>query len=248
MAERDIFKSYDYKIERLVGWYKKLNAVISYPDGMTTSLGIVYWGREGIYAELEKAVPRLKAEGLGTFSRLLEAVATPGRMQKASERTGVSPGLLKVLKHDLGLWLPKAVPLEQIDSLQVHARYFKPLAAAGIQNQLQLLSSARTPPERKALARQTGIPIRTLAEMVKWCDLHRLGSNLKYIRTRIYHDMGWDTWQKWADSKAEEIMRHFAGYTRRKGLDAARLTPGPKEVRNGIEWAKLHLKLFAVEW
>jgi hypothetical protein len=84
-------------------------------------------------------------------------------------------------------------------------------------------------------------------EITRICDLYRTGANLKHLRAPIYYAMGLDTWQKWAETSSEEIISRFAEYTRQHHLEE-RLVPFPKEVRNGIEWAKLHLSLFAVSW
>jgi hypothetical protein len=51
-----------------------MNEPIRYPDGMVTSLGIVYWGREEHAAELESAIPALRAADFHHIRELLETV------------------------------------------------------------------------------------------------------------------------------------------------------------------------------
>ena len=245
---RGILDSYDLNIDELIEFYRKLNEPITFPDGMVTSLGIIYWGREEHIASLESAIPRLKAEGIQRFSELLETIKTPGRMKKLAQCTGVSQEILRILKHDIELWLPKPVSLREIEPIQKYAEYFDRLAFLGITDQLQMISSAQTLQARESLSQQTSIPLEVIVEIVKCCDIYRTGSNLKHIRTRIYYDMGLDTWQKWANSTSEEIIEMFTEYIKQHDLEAVRLIPWPKEVRNGIEWAMLHLNIFAVEW
>jgi hypothetical protein len=60
--------------------------------------------------------------------------------------------------------------------------------------------------------------------------------------------MGWDTWQRWTESTSEQVIKAFAAYIQSQGLASERLVPWPKEVRNSIEWAKMHLQIFEVEW
>jgi len=248
MALNRILDSYDLRVDELPEFYRKLNEPIHFADGMVTSLGIVYWGKAEHTAELGSALPALKAAGIGRFRELLEAVRTPGRMQKFGQSTGISAGLLRVLKHDLSLWLPKPVPLQAIDLLQVQAVYWASLARAGIGDQLQMISACQTPQMRASLARQAGIPPDALAEIARCCDMYRMGTNLSHIRARIYYQMGLDTWQKWASSTSEEIIGRFTEHLQQQGLEEVRLIPWPKEVRNGIAWARLHLSIFAVVW
>lgn len=245
---RDILDSYDLDIDGFVEFYRKLNEPIAFPDGMVTSLGIVYWGRDEHIPSLASAIPRLKEEGIQRFRELLEAIRTPGRMKKFSQRTGLSQALLRVLKHDIELWLPKPVSLSALEPIQKYSGYLDTLAAEGVGNQLQMISRGQSSQSRQALSKQTGIPLEVIEEIVRCCDVYRMGSNLTHIRARIYYDMGLDTWQKWADSTSEEIIAAFAEYVESHGLEAVRLVPWPKEVRNGIEWAKHHLSVYAVEW
>lgn len=243
----DIFAAYDLDIDSLGEFYRKLNEKITFADGMTTSLGILYWGGEEHIPALISAVPQLKAAGPHRFSELWEAVRTPGRLKKFARQTGLSPQLLRILQHDIELWLPKAVSLADLEPFQ-QPGYLEKFAALDISNQLQVISRGQTGPDRARLAQQTAISVETIVELVKYCDIYRLGSNLSHIRTRIYYAMGLDTWQKWASLTSEVIIAMFADYIRQHELEADRMVPWPKEVRNGIEWAKYHLSIFEVEW
>ena len=243
-----LLDSYDLSLDELPGFYRQLNEPVRFADGMVTSLGIVYWGRDQPTAELGSAIPAMQAAGIHRFRQLLEAVRTPGRRQKFAHSTGISPALLRVLKHDIELWLPKPVPLEAIDVLQKYTACWEPLARAGICDQIQLISACQTPQAREGLSRQVGIPLEALAEIARGCDMYRMGDNLSHIRARLYYEMGLDTWQKWADSTSEAIIQRFTDYIQEQGLETVRLIPWPKEVRNGIEWARMHLRVYAVAW
>jgi hypothetical protein len=245
---QDILEAYDLSVDNLIEAYQKLNEPIVFQDGMVTSLGIVYWGKEEHMPALRNAIPCLKAEGIHRFRALREAIRTPGRMKLLSQQTGISPDVLRILKHDLELWFPKPVPLSEMELIQNYSIHLDTLVRAGIENQLQLIARAQLPQSRKLLSKQMDIPLEMLEEIVKCCDIYRMGSNLKHIRTRIYYEMGLDTWQKWACSTSEEIIESFTEHIQLNGLETVRLVPWPKEVRNGIEWAKHHLSIFAVKW
>ena len=244
----EILKAYDLPVEQLVPFYRRLNRSISYPDGMVTSLGIIYWGRDEHLAEMERAVPKLVENGLSRFSVVYQATRTPASAKKLSERTGISPALLRILKHDIELWLPTAVPLSQLAPFQKGPDALSALARNGLSDQLTVISAGQTPTQRQALAQRTGLEAGTVDEVVRLCDFYRTGKNLEHIRARIYYAMGLDTWQKWAEGTAENIIARFTKYVQDNGLENERLVPWPKEVRNGIEWAKMHLEIYAVQW
>jgi hypothetical protein len=106
------FEAYNLELSQLVQFYQKLNQPITYSDGMTTSLGIVYWGRDEHLPELELAIPIIREAGPNRFHDLLESIRTPTRAREFAETTGISTSLLRILKHDIAMWLPISVPLE----------------------------------------------------------------------------------------------------------------------------------------
>jgi hypothetical protein len=100
----DIFAAYNLDIDDLGEFYRKLNEKITFADGMVTSLGIIYWGRDDYIPALSGAIPQIKAEGIHRFSELQDALRTPGRLKKFAQQTGLSPQILRILQHDLDLW------------------------------------------------------------------------------------------------------------------------------------------------
>ena len=243
-----VLQAYDLPVEKLPEFYRRLNQPIIYPDGMVTSLGIIYWGREEHLAEIDRAIPKLVELGLTRFSAVLQAIRTPTSAKKLSERTGIPPAVLRILKHDIELWLPTAVPLSQLAPFQKGPDALSALARNGLSDQLTVISAGQTPVQRQALAQRTGLEAGTVDEVVRLCDFYRTGKNLEHIRAKIYYAMGLDTWQKWAEGTAEDIIARFTRYIEEHHLVEERLVPWPKEVRNGIEWAKLHLEIYAVQW
>ena len=113
-----IFDAYDLHVDSMVEFYQRINKLITYPDGMTTSLGLIYWGRDEHLAEIERAIPRLIENGMPRFNDVLQAIRTPTRSKKLSEQAGIPKEILRILKHDIELWLPKSVSLDQIEWFQ----------------------------------------------------------------------------------------------------------------------------------
>jgi len=243
-----IFEAYNLPVDRMGGFYQRLNQVITYPDGMRTSLGIIYWGKDKHLGDIQRVMPRLIENGKPRFYDVLEAIKTPQRSLQFSEQTGISKEILRIIKHDFELWLPEAVSLDQMKWFQDHPDTSSRLSQIGLDDQLAVISAGQTPAQREQIVLQTNLEAATVAEIVKLCDFYRTGKNLKHIRAKIYYDMGMDTWQKWAEGNSETIIPRFTEYIQEIHLDGERLIPWPKEVRNGIEWAKLHLEIFSVQW
>jgi hypothetical protein len=243
-----IFEAYNFPVNRMAAFYQRLSQVITYPDGMRTSLGIIYWGKDEHLEEIQQAIPRLIENGMPRFNDVLHAIKTPQRSLEFSEQTRIPKEILRILKHDFELWLPEAVSLDQMKWFQDHPDTSCRLSQIGLDDQLTVISAGQTPAQREQIALQTNLEAATVAEIVKLCDSYRTGRNLKHIRAKIYYDMGMDTWQKWAEGNSETIIARFTEYIQEYHLEGERLTPWPKEVRNGIEWAKLHLEIFSVQW
>ena len=243
-----VLQAYDLPVEKLPEFYRRLNQPIIYPDGMLTSLGIIYWGRAEHLSGIEEAIPKLVELGLTRLSAVLQAIRTPASAKKLSERTGIPPAVLRILKHDIEQWLPVAVPLSQFEWFQSNLDVLTALARLGLSDQLAVISAGQSPVQRQALAQQIGLGAGTVDEFVRLCDYYRTGKNLDHLRAKIYYAMGLDTWQKWAEGTSESIIARFTRYIREHQLAEERLVPWPKEVRNGIEWAKMHLEIYAILW
>lgn len=243
-----LMEAYDLPVEGLVPFYQRLNQPIAYPDGMLISLGIIYWGRDEHLAAIEKSIPLLVENSLFRFTAVLKTIKTPAGAQKLAAKTGIPLAILRILKHDFELWLPQAVPLSQFAWFNNNPQALDALARIGLTDQLAVISAGQTPVQRQAVAQQSGLDAVSVAEGVRLCDFYRSGKNLEHIRAKIYYAMGLDTWQKWAEVTAEDVIALFTRYVKENNLASERLVPWTKEVRNGIEWARRHLEIFAVEW
>jgi hypothetical protein len=244
----DILRCYDLPLDQLGDLYRRLHTDITYPDGIVTNLATIYWGHEDLIRQNAGLITQLGEMGITRCSELLESIRTPGRMKKVSEQTGAAPDVPRCLRHDIERWLPKPTDLAEYDLVQRNPGYLASLRGVGINTQLDMLNSGRTPQDRERLARDTGIPVPEITEMVKLCDCCRTGGSLTHIRAKIYYDMGLDTLQKRAAQTAESTIAMFTEYIEQHHLSADRLVPWPREVWHGIEWAKLHLSIFTIEW
>jgi hypothetical protein len=116
------------------------------------------------------------------------------------------------------------------------------LEMMGIITVEHMLEAGKTPGGRQKLARQTGIPLGSVLELVKLSDLSRLGA-IKSVRARLYYDAGLDTPDKFTQWDVEGLRKMLIEFVKRTGFDG--IAPLPKELRNAIETAK---KLPRVVW
>jgi hypothetical protein len=108
------------------------------------------------------------------------------------------------------------------------------LEALYIENIDQLLDAGRTPKLREELAEKTGIPLEGILELVKLCDLARLGA-VRTVRARLYHDAGLipKTIAAWEPEKLHAMLVDWVEQNNFDGI-----APLPKEVQHLVEDAR----------
>lgn len=129
----------------------------------------------------------------------------------------------------------KRTPFPLNEFRGVEPEYIEKLAVAGIRNVSQMLQAGRTPQDRLALAKKTGVPLEAILEYVKLSDLARV-PGLKGIRARLYYDAGVDTLKKLAGWDPEELRATLIGFVKRTGFYG--IAPLPKEARSAVTTAK----------
>ncbi len=137
----------------------------------------------------------------------------------------------------------KQNPFKLRDFLGVNPDYITRMAAVGIKTTAQMLSAGQTASDRTNLARQVGIPMEAVLELIKLSDLARL-PGVKGIRARLYYAAGVDTVEKLAGFEPEALLAITAEFVRATGF--AGLPPLPKEVSSTIANARKLPKL--VDW
>ena len=116
----------------------------------------------------------------------------------------------------------------------VNPDHIATLDALYIENKDQLIDAARTPQLRAELAQKTGIPPEGIMELVKLCDLARLGA-VRTVRARLYHDAGL-TPEIIATWEPEELRAVLVQWLEENNFDG--IAPTPKEVEHLVEDAK----------
>jgi hypothetical protein len=127
----------------------------------------------------------------------------------------------------------RSFPLKDLRG--VHLDDITRLEVIGISNAEQMLAAGRSPADREALARRTGIALQAILEYVKLSDLSRI-PGLKTVRARLYYDGGFDTLDKIAASDPEDLRAALASFVERTGFGG--IAPLPKEVRSTVAAAR----------
>ena len=128
----------------------------------------------------------------------------------------------------------KRKPFMIKDFRGVNPDHIEKLRSLYIENIDQLLDEGRTPRLRQELAKKTGIPPEGILELVKLCDLARLGA-VRTVRARLYHDAGLtpETIATWDPDKLHAMLVEWVEKT---GFDG--IAPLPKEVLHLVNDAK----------
>ena len=100
------------------------------------------------------------------------------------------------------------------------------LEALYIENIDQMLDAGRTPRLRGELSERSGLPLETIFEYVKLCDLARLGA-VRTVRARLYHDAGLtpETIATWDPEALRQMLVEWVAENNFDGI-----APLPKEV------------------
>ena len=109
------------------------------------------------------------------------------------------------------------------------------LEAIGIVTVEDMLAAGATCDARQRLADRTGVPLKTILELVQLSDLSRLGG-VKSVRARLYYDAGLQTPAKLAQWEPEPLREMLVEFVARSGFDG--IAPLPKELRSTVAAAR----------
>jgi len=121
------------------------------------------------------------------------------------------------------------------DFVGVKQSYIKKLAKKGITTAKEMLYAGLNKQKRRELARNTGIPLEDVLELVKLSDQARIGGHKK-IRARLYHEAGLDTIDKMAACDSEEMRKILADFIQKTGFKG--IPPAPGEAQHTVTMAK----------
>lgn len=126
-------------------------------------------------------------------------------------------------------------PFSLGDFRGINPGHVEALALLGISNVQQMLEAGRTPAQRDQIARQSGVPLESIQELVRLSDLARI-PGIKGVRARLYLDAGIDSIENLAQRDPDELLEITSKFVQETGFDG--IPPLPAEVKSGIAKAK----------
>lgn len=103
------------------------------------------------------------------------------------------------------------------DFEDVKKEYIKSLGSVGIKTAKHMLEKGCTPIERAELAKQSGVPLDYILELVKLSNLAHI-DGLKKKRARLFYNAGFDSLGKIAAKDSESLMNDIDDYIKKTGF------------------------------
>lgn len=129
----------------------------------------------------------------------------------------------------------KRKPFKLKDFAGVDQESIGKLSAAGIDTVEDMLHAAKTESQRIQLAERIEVDLEEILELAKLSNLTRLGA-VKAVRARLYHDSGFDSIGKIANTTAEGLIRVTKEFIDSTGFQG--IPPTPKEAENTVRAAR----------
>lgn len=165
----------------------------------------------------------LEAQGIGTYSDLVDRVATRELCTSFLEQSEYGfDQLIQTLNYLFRWVLPFKTPVREYLDMQrgKEAKHLEALKSHKLVSNLDLLEVGRTRMGRSHLARATGIPVAALTALVHRVDMSRLA----YVRGRTVLHLcagGYDTLAKLAAADLSEMERKMEAHYRTLGKSSA---------------------------
>ena len=140
--------------------------------------------------QLHERFAMLEEMGIQNLKQLVDALSTPKRIEQFAERSSLPQEYLAILRRRTKVYTPEPVPLKEFSGID--AEHIERLAAIGIKQTRQLYERAASKAGRANLARQSGVPVSILLELVQLSDLVRAGW-VGPIFARLFHEAGAQT-------------------------------------------------------
>ena len=132
--------------------------------------------------------------------------------------------LFNVTRELIGILYMEAYKLK--DFRGVRTEFVEKLATKGIRTAKQMLDAGKTKTERDMLAREAGVPVEYILELVKLSNLARIPC-VKQVRARLYYEAGLETLEKVAEWDPEEMREMLKEFIEKNNFDG--IAPLPKE-------------------
>lgn len=199
--------------------------------------------RYGEYLEkLDKALERLGSLNVESYWRFIQLVENRMKAERFCDRAKLGlDDLIRVLKYLLFWVLPTKMYLRELMDKKnpTHMQCAVILREGGIRFTLDILEKGRTSEGREKIARETGIPLDFISELVNRADFTRM----PYVSGKTvshYFGGGYRSLTKLAEAELSQLTKDMARYFDSIGM---KLRRSFIELDSGIAIARVLTKI-----
>jgi hypothetical protein len=157
--------------------------------------------------EIDERFSRLKAQGISNLDEFVAAVKSNEKIAELSSKTDLPVEYLTLLRREVNALLPKPRNLRDFPGIEAVA--VDKLAAGGIRNSKQLFERTLNADQRTRLARQVGMEVDSLLEIVKLSDLSRI-YGVGPVFARLLYEAGVESVEAVARADAPRLFDKLA--------------------------------------
>jgi hypothetical protein len=182
----------------------------------TLSTGYVLPSRSILKEEIESRFAVLGSMGINDLDGLFNELKTKKKVDRFAERSGLSKEYLTILRREVNSYRSKPIPLVKIPGIDDGT--IDKLVSFRIKNTQQMYERGRTRSDRADLARETGLSIDIITDLVKMSDLSRiLGVGPVFTRTLL--NSGIDTVDKVSRSDPAVLYDRMVEMYKEQGFE-----------------------------
>lgn len=190
--------------------------------------------RRILHEEIAARFDTLTSMGISDMQELYEALKTKKRLSQSAEESGLPPEYLTILRREVNSYRPNPVNLNSFPGIDED--YLLKLADVGIKNSHHLFNQTHTTGQQKTLSKQTGMPLKTLRELIALSDLVRV-SGVGPVFARMLYDIDVKSSAALAEAQAEPLFSQLIDLNKTKSYTKAAFTE--KDVSYCIELAQM---------
>lgn len=191
-------------------------------------------GRTALLEQTEERFQLLKEAGISHLGNLMESLKTQQKVRSLSERTGIPPGYLQLLRREAGSYLARPFPLSDFPGIP--HEYVEVLKSIGIRHTADYFNSVQTIEQQEDVASRTGIPLARVKEIFALCDLSRI-TGVGGIFARIIYEAGIRSIDRFIRTDATTHHRKYRAVVDKQGIAAGRFSR--EDMQYCIEYAKV---------
>jgi hypothetical protein len=185
--------------------------------------------RVSLKDNLDERFRVLENAGITNLKELIDALKTKQKIEQFSKETGLPTQYLTLLNREAKSYLPKPIRLDKFPGIS--NTVIEKLGAVNIKNSRHLFNAAQGKSDREGLAKNTGVPIACLNELVSLSDLARI-YGVGPVFARMIFDVGIHSIQDFVRCTAEDFIEIYENQTQKKA------DFGVNEIEFSLELAK----------